>query len=75
MIKLGGIFDLEAKDAHLNNLKDLMSGVQNLLTDDGIFVVECNYWGGMVKNTNYSLIYHDHFSYYSIKPWIICSSS
>ena len=56
--------------AHLNNLKDLMSGVQNLLTDDGIFVVECNYWGGMVKNTNYSLIYHDHFSYFSIKPWI-----
>merc|ERR1711991_1085862 len=56
--------------AHLNNLKDLMSGVQNLLTNDGVFVVECNYWGGMVKNTNYSLIYHDHFSYFSIKPWI-----
>ena len=56
--------------AHLNNLKDLMLGVKNLLTDDGIFVIECNYWGGMVKNTNYSLIYHDHFSYFSIKPWI-----
>ena len=56
--------------AHLNNLKDLMLGVKNLLTNDGIFVVECNYWGGMVKNTNYSLIYHDHFSYFSIKPWI-----
>ena len=54
----------------LNNLKDLMLGVKNLLTDDGIFVIECNYWGGMVKNTNYSLIYHDHFSYFSIKPWI-----
>ena len=25
MIKLGGIFDLEAKDAHLNNLKDQIS--------------------------------------------------
>lgn len=56
--------------AHLNNLKDLMLGVQNLLSDDGVFVIECNYWGGMVKNTNYSLIYHDHFSYFSIKPWI-----
>ncbi len=56
--------------AHLNNLKDLMQGVQNLLSKDGVFVVECNYWGGMVKNTNYSLIYHDHFSYFSIKPWI-----
>ena len=56
--------------AHLNNLKDLMLGVQNLLSDDGVFVIECNYWGGMVKNTNYSLIYHDHFSYFSVKPWI-----
>ena len=35
--------------AHLDNLKDLMLGVQNLL-DDGVFVIECNYWGGMVKN-------------------------
>ncbi len=56
--------------AHLDNLKDLMLGVQNLLSDDGVFVIECNYWGGMVKNTNYSLIYHDHFSYFSVKPWI-----
>ena len=56
--------------AHLNNLRDLMDGVKNLLTNDGVFVLECNYWGGMVKNTNYSLIYHDHFSYFAIKPWI-----
>ena len=56
--------------AHLNDLKDLMVGVKNLLSKDGVFVIECNYWGGMVKNTNYSLIYHDHFSYFSIFPWI-----
>ena len=55
--------------AHLNNLKDLTAGVSNLLTDDGIFVVECNYWGGMVDNVNYSLIYHDHYSYFSAKVW------
>jgi len=56
--------------AHLNDLRDLVDGVKTLLSDDGVFVLECNYWGGMVKNTNYSLIYHDHFSYFSIKPWI-----
>lgn len=56
--------------AHLNDLKDLMKGVQLLLDKDGVFIIECNYWGGMVKNTNYSLIYHDHFSYFSILPWI-----
>ena len=55
--------------AHLNDLRDLMRGVKLLLSPDGIFVIECNYWGAMVKNTNYSLIYHDHYSYFSVKVW------
>ena len=46
-----------------------MDGVKHLLRDDGVFIVECNYWGEMVKNFNYSLIYHDHFSYFSIDVW------
>lgn len=56
--------------AHLDNLDDLMAGVKKLLTPDGVFIVECNYWGGMVKNKNYALIYHDHFSYFSLKNWV-----
>lgn len=56
--------------AHLNNLDDLIKGVKTLLKPDGTFIVECNYWGGMVKNKNYSLIYHDHFSYFTLKNWI-----
>ena len=55
--------------AHIDNLDSVMRGVSALLTDDGVFVVECNYWGGMVKNKNYSLVYHDHFSYFSLKNW------
>ena len=47
-----------------------MSGITNLLQTKGVFVFECNYWGGMVKNVNYSLIYHDHFSYFSLDTWI-----
>jgi len=56
--------------AHLNDLRDLIKGVYKLLTNDGVFVLECNYWGGMVKNINYSLIYHDHFSYFSANVWL-----
>ncbi|MBI4137016.1 class I SAM-dependent methyltransferase [Candidatus Roizmanbacteria bacterium] len=56
--------------AHLNNLHDLMEGVNVLLKDDGTFWVECNYWGGMVKNKNYALIYHDHFSYFTLLNWV-----
>ena len=55
--------------AHLNDIRDLTKGVANLLSKNGVFVLECNYWGGMVKNTNYSLIYHDHFSYFTIQVW------
>ena len=55
--------------AHLNDLDDLMKGVDALLTDDGVFIIEANYWGGMVDNTNYSLIYHDHFSYFTFTVW------
>ena len=55
--------------AHLNDLHDMMRGVLALLKHDGVFSVECNYWGGMVKNTNYALIYHDHFSYFTIGVW------
>lgn len=56
--------------AHLNNLRDLMGGVEALLAKSGTFIVECNYWGGMVRNKNYALIYHDHFSYFSLKNWM-----
>lgn len=56
--------------AHTNDLRELMRGVDKLLTDDGVFIVEANYWGDMVKNKNYALIYHDHFSYFTLKNWI-----
>ena len=55
--------------AHIDDLHSVVKGVKELLRDNGVFVVECNYWGGMVKNKNYSLIYHDHFSYFSLKNW------
>ena len=55
--------------AHIADLDDIMRGVKTLLKDDGVFIIECNYWGGMVDNGNYSLVYHDHFSYFSIGVW------
>lgn len=55
--------------AHIDDLDSVLRGVDALLQDSGVFVVECNWWGGMVENLNYSLIYHDHFSYFSLKDW------
>lgn len=56
--------------AHIDDIHSVMRGVKALLRDGGTFVVECNYWGGMVRNKNYALVYHDHFSYFSVKTWM-----
>lgn len=62
--------------AHIDDLmgtKGVISGVLELLDRHdakSVFSVECNYWGGMVKNRNYSLLYHDHYSYFTLKNWI-----
>lgn len=55
--------------AHLEDLHDLMEGIVLLLDEGGVFCVEANYWGGMVENVNYGLIYLDHFSFFSLEVW------
>jgi len=56
--------------AHIDDIHGVLRGVYALLAYNGIFWVECNYWGGMVKNKHYALIYHDHYSYYTLQHWI-----
>ena len=56
--------------AHIDDIHEVLSGVEELLADDGVFWAECNYWGGMVRNSHYALIYHDHYSYFTLKNWI-----
>jgi len=56
--------------AHIDDIRGVLTGVTALLHDNGVFWVECNYWGGMVKSKHYALIYHDHYSYYTLKNWV-----
>jgi SAM-dependent methyltransferase len=56
--------------AHTNQLNDLVEGISNNLSNKGVFVAEFNYWGKMLENNNYSLIYHEHYSFFSLKVWI-----
>ncbi len=55
--------------AHTNDLEDLLKGIKNNLCKNGVFVAEFNYWGSMVEQNNYSLIYHEHYSFFSLKVW------
>ena len=55
--------------AHTDDLRDFREVLTIYLTQKGTFVFETGYWGNMVKRTIYEQIYHDHFSYFSLKVW------
>lgn len=56
--------------AHIDNLHDLLSGVSHLLSSDGYFITEFPYLLDLIKNNEFDTIYHEHLSYFSLKPWI-----
>ncbi len=53
---------------HIVDLDSLMHGISKLLSDDGLFVSESQYLLGLIKETLYDTVYHEHLRYYSLKP-------
>ena len=51
---------------HIPDLDDFMGGVCDLLTDDGVFVVQSIYIVDMVENNHFDNIYHEHLCYYGL---------
>ena len=54
--------------AHVDDLDDLMAGVEALLDEKGIFVIEAPYLVDLVEKLEYDTVYHQHLSYLSIQP-------
>lgn len=52
---------------HLEELHSVVRGIEALLADDGVFVVQAIYLGGMVENTAFDQIYHEHLCYYTLR--------
>jgi SAM-dependent methyltransferase len=52
---------------HLEELHSVIRGVKKLLTDDGVFVVQAIYLGGMIDNLAFDQVYHEHLVYYTLK--------
>lgn len=50
--------------AHIDDLHDFMRGIDILLADDGVFVVEAPSWSMLIENLAYDTIYHEHLSYF-----------
>lgn len=54
--------------AHIDNLDEIIKGVKELLTDDGVFVSESHYLLDLIEKREFDTVYHEHLCYYSVKP-------
>lgn len=52
---------------HLEELHSVVEGIHRLIGDDGVFVVQAIYLGGMVENLAFDQIYHEHLCYYTLR--------
>ena len=52
---------------HLEELHSVVRGVHRLIGEDGVFVVQAIYLGGMVENLAFDQIYHEHLCYYALR--------
>ena len=54
--------------AHIDDLDDVMRGVQALLSRDGLFVIEAPYLVDYLEKKLFDTTYHEHLSYLSLRP-------
>lgn len=54
--------------ANINDLTDIMEGVKVLLAPDGVLIFETGYALDLIQKTIFDNIYHEHLSYFSVKP-------
>ncbi len=54
--------------AHVLDLHDFMKGVDHLLKDDGVFMVEFPYAMDLIERMEFDTIYHEHLSYFLLRP-------
>lgn len=54
--------------AHIDDLDAFMKAVDLLLGHNGIFIFEAPYFVNLVRHLEYDTIYHEHLSYFCVKP-------
>jgi SAM-dependent methyltransferase len=55
--------------AHIDNLMDVVRGIEHWLDKDGIFVLEVGYFVDVFINTWFDTIYHEHLDYHTVAPF------
>jgi SAM-dependent methyltransferase len=55
---------------HIPGLADFVEGVQTVLSSGGVFVIEAHYLADMLEQGAFDTIYHEHVSYWALRPMI-----
>ena len=53
--------------AHVPNINKFVQGFPKLLADDGVVSFEFHYLGNLINGKQFDSVYHEHFSYLSLK--------
>jgi len=58
--------------AHVDDLDDFLRGIKLCTYDDvkAVFIAEFPYMGDLIANTQLDTIYHEHLSYFLLKPLV-----
>lgn len=56
--------------ANVDDVDDLVEGVREWLAPEGVFVFETSYLGDVMEKTLLETVFHEHISYFSVKPLI-----
>lgn len=54
--------------ANIDNLCDFIEGIKILLAKDGVFIFETGYGIDLIQNCILDNVYHEHLSYFTLKP-------
>jgi len=54
--------------ANIDQLKDFVIGIKKILDKNGMLIIEASYLLDLIENMVFDYIYHEHLSYFSIKP-------
>ena len=56
--------------AHLDEYHDIIENVKRMLSEDGTYIVEVQYFADMIRDMTFDNIYHEHVLYYTIHSMI-----
>ncbi len=56
--------------AHVHDLHSFLRGIDALLDDSGMFVIEVPYLLDLIQKKEFDTIYHEHVSYFAVRPLV-----